>query len=153
LISCRCPRRLAPPAPARPEHAKDPSLFRGTGPSRGATRLHRRQVHHQGPLDDPGYGGYLIRQGAYDLRKLREEPCCQARTRRYHAPPGAARAITALLTLRDQGIAPILAGIRSSRRRKPAHWTVTDRHYEILRIGMQVIFHDLGITPIAATTT
>jgi hypothetical protein len=69
---------------------------------------------------------------------------------RYHIPPEAARTIAALLALRDQVIAPILAGVRSPRRgRKPAHWTVIDRHYETLRIGMQNLFHDLGITPAA----
>ena len=61
--------------------------------------------------------------------------------------------MAALLALRDQVIAPILAGVRSPRRgRKPAHWTVIDRDYETLRIGMQTLFDDLGITPIAATT-
>jgi len=35
------------------------------------------------------------------------------RTRRYHVPPPAARTISALVTLRDHLIAPILAGVRS----------------------------------------
>jgi hypothetical protein len=66
-------------------------------------------------------------------------------------PPEAARTIAALLALRDQVIAPILAGMRSPRRgRKPAHWTTVDRDYETLPIAMQNLFHDLGITPIAA---
>jgi hypothetical protein len=34
---------------------------------------------------------------------------------RYHVPPLAARTIAALLTLRDQVIAPILAAVRSPR--------------------------------------
>src|SRR5262249_28865682 len=73
------------------------------------------------------------------------------RTRRYHIPPEAARTITALLALRDHVIAPILAGIRSPRRgRRPAHWTMIDRDYENLRIGMHTLFDDLGITPTAA---
>ena len=43
--------------------------------------------------------------------------------------------------------APILAGVRSPRRaRKPTHWTRIDRDYETLRIGMQGLFNDLGIT-------
>ena len=102
-----------------------------------------------------GQGGYTIRQGAYDLRKLRGKNLAvkPARTRRYHTPPDAARTIAALLALRDQVIAPILAGIRSPRRgRKPTHWTRIDRDYETLRIGMQTLFDDLGITPIAAIT-
>jgi hypothetical protein len=52
----------------------------------------------------------------------------------------------ALLTLRDQVIAPILAGVHSPRMgRKPAHWTRVDRHYEQIRIAMQTLFNDLAI--------
>jgi len=59
-------------------------------------------------------------------------------------PPEAARTIAALLTLRDQAIAPILAGVRSPRRgRKPAYLAAVDRDYENLRIGMQALFSDL----------
>jgi hypothetical protein len=98
-------------------------------------------------------GGYTARQAAYDLRKLRGKGLAAkpARTRRYHIPPEAARTIAALLALRDQVIAPILAGVRSPRMgRKPAHWTRIDRDYETLRTGMQTLFHDLGITPATA---
>ncbi len=97
--------------------------------------------------------GYTIRQGAYDLGKLGGKGLAVklGTTRRYHIPAGQARTIAALLAIRDQVIAPILAGVRSPRRgRKPAHWTRIDRDYETLRIGMQNLFHDLGITPIAA---
>ena len=64
----------------------------------------------------------------------------------------AARTIAALLTLRDQVIAPILAGVRSPQMgRKPAHWTRVDRDYERIRIDMQTLFSDLAIeTPLAA---
>ena len=96
-----------------------------------------------------GQDSYTIRRGAYDLRKLRGKNLAvkPGRTRRYHIPAEAARTIAALLALRDQIIAPILAGVRSPRRgRKPAHWTAIDRHYETLRIGMQDLFDDLGIT-------
>jgi hypothetical protein len=93
--------------------------------------------------------GYTIRQGAYDLRKLRGKGLIlkPGRSRRYHIPPEQARTIAGLLALRDQVIAPILAGIHSPRRgRKPAHWTAVDRDYETLRVGMHALFHDLGIT-------
>jgi hypothetical protein len=65
-----------------------------------------------------GHDGYTIRQAAYDLRKLRGKQLVDkpGRTRRYHVPPPAARTISALLTLRDHVIAPILAGVRSPRR-------------------------------------
>jgi len=98
-----------------------------------------------------GHDGYTIRQAAYDLRKLRGKRLVikPGRTRHYQVPPHAARTIAAMLTLRDQVIAPILAGIRSPRRgRKPTTWTHIDRDYETLRIGMQALFHDLGITPV-----
>jgi hypothetical protein len=100
-----------------------------------------------------GLAGYTSRQAAYDLRKLRGKGLATqpGRTRRYQIPPDAARTIAALLALRDQVIAPILAGVRSPRRgRKPAYWTAIDRDYETLRIGMQHLFDDLGITPTAA---
>jgi hypothetical protein len=97
---------------------------------------------------------YSIRQAAYDLRKLRGKQLVDkpARTRRYRVPPLAARTIAALLALRDQVIAPILAAVRSPRLgRKPAHWTRVDRDYERIRIDMQTLFTDLAIeTPLAA---
>ncbi len=95
-----------------------------------------------------GQTSYTIRQAAYDLRKLRGKHLVAkpGKSRRYLVPPTAARTIAALLALRDQVIGPILAGVRSPRLgRKPAHWTAIDRDYETLRIGMQALFHDLGI--------
>jgi hypothetical protein len=99
---------------------------------------------------------YTIRQAAYDLRKLRGKQLVvkPGRTRRYQVPPLAARTIAALLTLRDQVIAPILAGIRSPRMgRKPKAWNNIDRNYEQIRINMQTLFDDLALTtptPLAA---
>ena len=97
---------------------------------------------------------YSVRQAGYDLRKLRGKHLINkpGRGRRYHVPALAARTIAALLTLRDQVIAPILAGVRSPRMgRKPAHWTRVDRDYERIRIGMQTLFKDLALdTPLAA---
>jgi hypothetical protein len=92
--------------------------------------------------------GSTIRQAADDLRKLRGKDLIvkPGRSRRYQVRPQAARTIAGLLTLRDQVIGPILAGVRSPRLgRKPAHWTAVDRDYETLRIGMQTLFADLGI--------
>ncbi len=100
-----------------------------------------------------GQNDYTTRQAAYDLRKLRGKDLVakSSRSRRYHLPPRPARTITALLTLREQVINPILAGIRSPRMgRKPATWTRVDRNYETLRINMQTLFHNLGITTEAA---
>jgi hypothetical protein len=65
-----------------------------------------------------GQETYTVRQAAYDLRKLRGKDLAvkPGKSRRYQIPPDAARAITALLTLRDHVLAPILAGVRSPRR-------------------------------------
>jgi hypothetical protein len=100
-----------------------------------------------------GQAGYTTRQAAYDLRKLRGKDLAvkPARSRRYQIPPQAARAITALLVLRDQVIAPLLAGITVRRRdRIPTTWTPVDRDYEALRIDMNTLFRDLGIQATAA---
>jgi hypothetical protein len=100
-----------------------------------------------------GNTDYSIRQAAYDLRKLRGKQLVAkpGRTRRYHLDPPTAGTIAALLTLREHVIRPILAGVRSPRRgRKPTTWTQIDRDYETLRIDMQALFHDLGITATAA---
>ena len=96
---------------------------------------------------------YTIRQAAYDLRKLRGKELVDkpGRTRRYHVPPAAVRTITALLALRDQVIAPILAGVRSPHPgREPAHPADVDRDYQTLRTNMQTLFGHLGITTVAA---
>ena len=51
-----------------------------------------------------------------------------------------------MLTLREDVLAPILAGVRSPRMgRKPITWTSVDRDYEKIRIDMQTLFRDLGI--------
>ncbi len=101
-----------------------------------------------------GHTSCTVRQAAYGLRKLRGKQLIDkpGRTRRYHVPPVAARTIAALLTLRDQVIAPILAGIRSPKMgREPARWARVDRDYEQIRIDMHTPFTDLAIeTPLAA---
>ncbi len=77
-------------------------------------------------MSRPTCAGYTVRQAAYDLRKLRAKDLITkpAQTRRYHVQPDAARTVTALLTLRDHVIGPILAGVRSPWwGRRPAHWT------------------------------
>jgi len=95
---------------------------------------------------------YTVRQAAYDLRKLRGKQLVvkPGRTRRYHVPGQAARTIAALLTLRDQVIAPILAGVRRpGPGRPPKTRTRIDRDYENIRAGMRTLFHDLAITAAA----
>jgi hypothetical protein len=95
---------------------------------------------------------YTTRQSAYDLRKLRAKALISkpGRSRRYVVPPAGARTISALLTLRDQVIIPLLAGVRSPRLgHTPSLWTPIDRHYEKLRIDMKALFTELGIAAAA----
>jgi hypothetical protein len=95
-----------------------------------------------------GQTNYTIRNAAYDLRKLRGKHLADkpGRTRRYLISPAAARIISALLTLREQVIAPLLAGTADPRiRRTPRHWTDIDRHYQALRLEMMALFADIGI--------
>ena len=97
---------------------------------------------------------YSIRQGAYDLRKLRGKGLVSkpGRTRRYRVAEDAARTIAALLAVRDQVIAPILAGVRIPRRgRPPSTLTPIDRDYEKLCADMLTLFRDLGIGTEAPT--
>ena len=84
------------------------------------------------------------RVGGVDLNKPRMREAVRS--------PLAARTIAALLTLREQGIAPILANVhRPKMGRKPAHWIRVDRDYGRIRIDMQTLFTDLAIeTPLAA---
>jgi hypothetical protein len=103
-------------------------------------------------LTGAGAQDYTARQAAYDLRKLRGKQLVvkPGRTRRYHVPGQAARTIAALLTLRDQVIAPILAGIRRpAPGRPPTTRTRIDRDYEQLRAGMRTLFDDLAINAAA----
>ena len=96
---------------------------------------------------------YTVRQAAYDLRKFRGKRLVvkPGRSRRYQVPPDGARTMTALLVLRDQVIAPILAGCRVPRRgARPRTWTAIDGDYETLRRDMVALFDDLGIKPRAA---
>jgi hypothetical protein len=58
----------------------------------------------------------------------------------------AVRTIVAITTLRDQVLEPLLAGVRSQQPRpRPNTWTAVENDYETLRLGMQTLFHDLGI--------
>ena len=95
---------------------------------------------------------YTVRQAAYDLRKLRAKALIVKpdHSRRYQVPPAAARTMSALGVLRDQVIAPILAGVTSPRRgRRPATWTKIDQDYDTLRVNMRTLFDDLGLATAA----
>lgn len=116
------------------------TLTTPAGTTRSGLRLaprspvHRRRVHPAGAHALTGHSdtSHSIRQAGYDLRKLRAKNIVDksGRTRRYRVAPLAARTIAALLTVRDQVIAPILAGIRSPEdgpqaRALDTRWTAT----------------------------
>jgi hypothetical protein len=93
---------------------------------------------------------YKTRQAAYDLRKLRGKQFVGklVRTRRYYLPGPAARTISALLTLRDHVIAPILANVQIRRHdHVPTRLTPIDQDYEHLRTDTATLFSHLGIQP------
>ena len=66
------------------------------------------------------------------MAKTGDPPGCgSGRSRRYEVPAEAARTIAALTVLRDQVIAPILAGVASPRQdQTPGTWTRIDHDYE-----------------------
>jgi DNA-binding transcriptional ArsR family regulator len=99
-----------------------------------------------------GQTGYTRRQAAYDLKKLRGKHLIDkpGRTRRYHVSPDAIRAVTALLTLREKVIAPLVAGVHDDLGHTPATSTRIDRGYQALPADMRALFHDLGITTMPA---
>lgn len=87
----------------------------------------------------PAIVGQLPSVGPYGDRLSGRSAVSRGRRRvTQRLPPTAAasRISTALLTLRDQVISPILVGIRSPR--------------ETLRIDMQTLLHDLGVTTTGA---
>jgi hypothetical protein len=100
-----------------------------------------------------GHNGYTTRQAAYDLRKFRGKGLVAkpGRTRRYQVSPPAAR-------FHRRPARPAGPGHQPDPRRHPQppprpqtrHLDRIDRDYETLRIGMQNLFHDLGITVAAA---
>jgi hypothetical protein len=100
------------------------------------------------PLTGANQQGYTVRQAAYDLRKLRGKQLVvkPGRTHRYQVTGQGARTIAALLALRDQVIAPILAGVRRPGPGRPPNTrNRIERDYEHLRAGMRTLFHDLAI--------
>jgi hypothetical protein len=91
---------------------------------------------------------YSVRQAAYDLRKLRAKDLVvkPGRSRRYHVPTDAVRTITAITTLRDQVLEPLLAAVRSQPPGLDrSSWTPVEHDYETLRVDMETLFDDLGI--------
>jgi hypothetical protein len=91
---------------------------------------------------------YGARHAAYDLKKLRGKQMVHRmkNTRRYEAMREGLRAMAALLVLRDKVLRPLLAAAQPLEPSRGAHNpTALDRHYEVIRNGMQGVFQELGL--------
>ncbi len=92
-------------------------------------------------------------QAAYDIRTLRGHNLLTkiGRSHRYQVLPPTARTVVAILTLREQVFAPIMAGFRvpaAADHQPPG--TAIDRDFEALRLNMHTLFDDLAISTMAA---
>ena len=95
-----------------------------------------------------GINDYQSRQVAYDLKKLRGKSWVTnpGGSRRYQATAQGLRAMTAVVTLLDKVIKPLLAGIgKPTPGLQPNHHAAVDRHYEALQREMQGLFNTLGL--------
>lgn len=95
-----------------------------------------------------GIKKYSIRNAAYDLRKLRGKDIVRriGKSRRYEAVPKGLKGITALLTLREKVIKPVLAGIcKPKRGPKPKIQSSIDIHYGNICAEMNELFQAIGI--------
>src|SRR5665213_2153612 len=103
------------------------------------------QVHSMSGQPESEYGP---RRAAYDIKKLRAKGMVRkvGKSRRYEPVPDGLRSLTALLTLREKIIRPLLAASwKPEPPAQPANPVPVDHHYESLRAGMRDLFTDLGI--------
>ncbi|HEV8651688.1 MAG TPA: hypothetical protein VG276_20405, partial [Actinomycetes bacterium] len=119
--------------------------------------LHRRRPRPPRWEATGGQTGSTIRQAADDLRTLRGKdlivkPGRSRRSQVPHQPPAPSPPCSPSVSRSPAhpGRCP-----QPRRGRKPAHWTAIDPDDETLRVGMQTLFLDLGITTssAAASTT
>jgi hypothetical protein len=99
-------------------------------------------------LSGEAESAYGPRCAAYDLKKLRGKGMARkiGTSRRFEPELAGLRAITALLTLREKVIRPLLAASqRPEPHTKANHPATVDHHYERLRVGMRDLFTTLGI--------
>jgi hypothetical protein len=91
---------------------------------------------------------YKSRHAAYDLRKLRGKQWVVpiGKSRRYQLTSDGIRTISALLTLREKVLRPLLAGSRYDRSPSlPSRSSPLDDLYLTLQNDMQSIFKVLGV--------
>jgi hypothetical protein len=102
-----------------------------------------RQVQRLGGPD-----AYTPRRAAYDLKKLRGKQLVRRidGTRRYEALPKGLKTLATMTVLRTHVIKPLLAAADTKPYgRAVQNATPLNQHYEALRVGMQGLFHELGI--------
>ena len=91
---------------------------------------------------------YKSRHAAYDLKKLRGKRWVLpiGKSRRYRLTSDGIRTISALLTLREKVIRPLLAGARFDRHQDlPFRTAPLDDLYQTLLNDMHCLFQSLGI--------
>jgi hypothetical protein len=96
-------------------------------------------------LDDDQY---LPRHASYDLKKLRGKHWVHkiGNSRRYEPDPEGLKTMTALLTLREKVIKPVLAGAAKPKPGpKPLWQSDLDIQYAKVQSEMRTLFHILGI--------
>ena len=90
---------------------------------------------------------YHRRHAAYDLAKLRGKDLARpiAHSRRHAIDPTALRALSAYVILREEVIAPVLAGVDHPAAAPPRRLHPIDERYVCLRTEMLATLHTLGI--------
>jgi hypothetical protein len=100
-----------------------------------------------------GQQDYKPRHAAYDLKKLRGKQWVMpiGKSRRYQLTSDGIRTISALLTLREKVIRPLLAGARyDGSPSSPSRSTPLGDLYQTLQNDMQHLFQALGLAVQAA---
>lgn len=91
---------------------------------------------------------YLPRHASYDLKKLRGKQWVHkiGKSRRYEPDPDGLKVMTALLTLREKVIKPVLAGAGKPKRGPKPKWpSGLDIQYGKVQTEMRTLFHILGV--------
>lgn len=91
---------------------------------------------------------YAPRNASYDLRKLRAKNVVSrlGRSRRYEATPEGLRTMSAILTIRDKVLIPLLANAGKREKGRPCMNQIElNTHYRNIQGEMQNIFKIIGI--------
>jgi hypothetical protein len=99
-------------------------------------------------ISGPDAQDYKPRHAAYDLKKLRAKQWVIpiGKSRRYRPTPDGLRVISALLTLREKVLKPLLAGARYAQTPAlPSRSAPLDDLYQAMQAEMQNLFLALGL--------